>query len=485
MSKRMFELIEGRSIKFWEVWRDGAALYLRSGKSGTTGQTRVKQQASAAAAEATLARLIEDKTRAGYLEKRAPGAAITRPIPLDRKLLDRHLANLGEDDGAYLVLADWLQSQADPWGELIALQHAAAATADDAKRARLDKATAKLLKQHAGTILGPVAHHPASHFTWRHGFVREATLGMAADPKQVLAITKAFVARPAARRIEGLALSPLPDTFETEYLWNGNWRDNVVRPWPELAALARVLPAHLTQLGLGGWPASAAAAAYVEMPSFAELGKAFPKLRRLALTGWAPETPSRLALAQLTDLSLRFGNATAVDLEAITSSRLPKLERLSVWFGGTSDCYLDTARMRETYATSVLDKFELYSIDSALDARAVQTFLRALPSTIRHLAVQGATLRDDVYPAIASYNGMKRLKTLDLSGGSLGDDHARALIAAKQQLAHLEAIDVSGNRLTAAGLKKLVAALPNVRSTRQRDASSDDPFLLRYVSSME
>jgi hypothetical protein len=80
---------------------------------------------------------------------------------------------------------------------------------------------------------------------------------------------------------------------------------------------------------------------------------------------------------------------------------------------------------------------------------------------------------------------MKRLKTLDLSGGSLGDDHARALIAAKQQLAHLEAIDVSGNRLTAAGLKKLVAALPNVRSTRQRDASSDDPFLLRYVSSME
>ena len=55
--------------KFWEVTQDGASVTVRFGKLGTDGQTKVKELASPAEAEAEVAKLIKEKTKKGYIEK--------------------------------------------------------------------------------------------------------------------------------------------------------------------------------------------------------------------------------------------------------------------------------------------------------------------------------------------------------------------------------------------------------------------------------
>ncbi|MBI4861970.1 MAG: DUF4132 domain-containing protein [Candidatus Riflebacteria bacterium] len=67
---RRFELVEGKSSKFWEVSRDGSSLSVRFGRIGSNGQTRTRSFASESDAEAELGRLVREKCKKGYTEKR-------------------------------------------------------------------------------------------------------------------------------------------------------------------------------------------------------------------------------------------------------------------------------------------------------------------------------------------------------------------------------------------------------------------------------
>ncbi|QTD46622.1 WGR and DUF4132 domain-containing protein [Ottowia testudinis] len=63
-----YELIEGKSAKFWEVQAEGADLTIRFGRIGTNGQTQTKTFADAAAALKERDKLIKEKTGKGYAE---------------------------------------------------------------------------------------------------------------------------------------------------------------------------------------------------------------------------------------------------------------------------------------------------------------------------------------------------------------------------------------------------------------------------------
>ncbi len=69
MEKRHFELVEGTSSKFWEVWVEGNEVRTRYGRIGANGQTTIKEQASPASAQALMDSLVAEKTKKGYLEK--------------------------------------------------------------------------------------------------------------------------------------------------------------------------------------------------------------------------------------------------------------------------------------------------------------------------------------------------------------------------------------------------------------------------------
>src|SRR5512146_1820960 len=91
-----------------------------------------------------------------------------RRAELEAKLFDNP-----RDPEARLVYADLLQSQGDPRGELIALQH----------RGKHADAEA-YLEEHRDALLGPLArfgktfdHDSKPAFTWHLGFIRSARIG--------------------------------------------------------------------------------------------------------------------------------------------------------------------------------------------------------------------------------------------------------------------------------------------------------------------
>jgi predicted DNA-binding WGR domain protein len=68
MNMHYFEFSDGTSNKFWEITVTGAQHTVRYGKSGTDGQTRVKEFVDCAAAEKSAQKLIAEKMGKGYQE---------------------------------------------------------------------------------------------------------------------------------------------------------------------------------------------------------------------------------------------------------------------------------------------------------------------------------------------------------------------------------------------------------------------------------
>lgn len=476
--KRQLEDTDGG--RFWEIWSDGDTVYTRSGKAGSDGQTKLKQVADVAA---EIQKQVEKKLVEGFVEK---GGGPPAP-KLDAKELKAHLKNVATDDGAYLVLADWLQQQAHPWGELIALQHAAAS---GKKAATLTKQAEKHLTLHKSAILGSLAQRLDG--TWDRGFLRRAQLGVEPDPKAIVKAIKALAALPPANLLEAIAIDPSPESFKT---WrdSSSSRDHVVQPWSDLEAVVAALPDRVKHVGFGGWPVNAAAA-YVEMPTFTAVTKACAELTTVELTGTAPDKLGKLSLPVTTDLRVHFANANGTAIEALSSAKLPKLERFEIWLGGESHVIVDSVhdpaeweedmsgldRYPPTFSAEDLGNMETYDIDVEVDAEALATLLAAKwTATLKHLALGAPTLSAELVDALVEAPLLARLESLALSGL---EDPA-ALAKAKKSFAHLTTFDLSGNSLPEAAIEKLKKAFP---SAQLPAASADiEPFLFRFVATME
>lgn len=72
---RYFEYTDAKSSKFWEVVQKGCDMTTRWGKIGATGQSKTKTFASEEAAAKQVAKLIEEKTSEGYVERGERGAS--------------------------------------------------------------------------------------------------------------------------------------------------------------------------------------------------------------------------------------------------------------------------------------------------------------------------------------------------------------------------------------------------------------------------
>ena len=67
--KRYFEFVDGKSSKFWSVECNGCDVTTGWGRIGTAGQSKTKSFADTTAAAANAAKLVEEKTGEGYVEK--------------------------------------------------------------------------------------------------------------------------------------------------------------------------------------------------------------------------------------------------------------------------------------------------------------------------------------------------------------------------------------------------------------------------------
>ena len=78
MPRRRFELVAGKSAKFWEISQTGKRTTVCFGRIGTDGQTKVKEFESAAAAKGNVETLISQKRKKGYIEVGTSKSASTK-----------------------------------------------------------------------------------------------------------------------------------------------------------------------------------------------------------------------------------------------------------------------------------------------------------------------------------------------------------------------------------------------------------------------
>lgn len=108
--RRTFLFQDEKSNKFWEIEQNGASVTTWWGRIGTSGQTKTKDFASNAKAEAEYKKLVEEKTGKGYVESTGSAGPVSSsqfsPLPDG---LDQFIAKLlktSNHDEAVEILVD-------------------------------------------------------------------------------------------------------------------------------------------------------------------------------------------------------------------------------------------------------------------------------------------------------------------------------------------------------------------------------------------
>jgi uncharacterized protein (TIGR02996 family) len=437
-----YELSEGSSNKFWEIELKGSSFTTTYGRIGAKGQTTLKEFDSPAEAKREHDKLIAEKVKKGYALAGGAPAAAARPVADDpqTRQLQAAIDADPDDAAAYTVLADHLQAQGDPRGELISLMIAATAN-DDPK---LAKAAKKLIDANPETFLGPLAEHQQTHdgtdrpaFTWRYGYIHSARLSynhyadeeFEGSMKEVL---EQLLAHPSGRFVQELIFGFNNDPNEDSL-------DDLI------GVLEKRAPATLRALHLGEFEyPDETEMSWYHVGKLGKLWKAVPRLRSLIVQGGEFELGT-LDLPALRRAEFRTGGLTRASAKAIAKARWPELEHLEVWYGDPN--YGGEATLAD--AEAVLDRADLTKLTS--------------------LGIKNTQFTDPLCEAIGKARVLPRLKRLDLSMGIMTDAGAQALAAHKPALAHLDELDVSENYLSKVGLAALKGVAKKLVSTRQRE----------------
>lgn len=178
------EYYQENEILYWEVIRQGSRVIKRSGKIGEYTPSTFRVYGSKETAQAVINTLVEKKIEEGWeivtdsISHDLP-EHISLPVNKD---LEKILYNAIEDDEAWLVYGDWLQTQNDPRGEIIVLNHA-----------KKTKAIQEQIQQLQSHYLAWVGNSLAKYFLyqglqhetkdnyilnlkWNNGFIQQATI---------------------------------------------------------------------------------------------------------------------------------------------------------------------------------------------------------------------------------------------------------------------------------------------------------------------
>ncbi|MEO8698438.1 MAG: WGR domain-containing protein [Kofleriaceae bacterium] len=440
-----FELVGGGSSKFWEVSLDGNAVKTRYGKIGSAGQTTVKGYRNPGEARSEHDKLVAEKSKKGYTLVRgdAPAAsATTGGVHSHNVKLEAAIAAAPDDPDAYLVYADWLQSEGDLRGELMTLQHAN-------KKAP----AAKLIAKHPEHFWGPAAAHedmleappgalgPAT--TWRWGYLESLWFHMVSerssmfgtpslpevDPEKLLA---ALLDHPSTQFLRDLTVGIMAFVDNS---YTGTIKAIAKRQRPTLRTLV-----------LGDFGSEETELNWSDIGKCAPLYQAVPNLQCLTLRSGSMKLGD-IDLPKLRELTIITGGFDRGSMASVGKAKWPRLEKLSIQLGNEH-------------------KFTQKDLQPILDATAFPK--------VTHLGLGNADGADQICTWLAGSKIAGQLEELDLSHGTLGDAGALALAAAKPRFKQLKKLDVSDNWIGRAGLAALKGFAKTVEVGKSRRGQQDD-----------
>jgi len=362
-----------------------------------------------------------------------------------REELERAIDGDPYDAQLYAVLADLLQRDADPRGDLIALQLAAE------RNPELVGDAASCFKRHADRFVGelaPIARDGNGEtLRWRFGFIHGLRVqgdGGVPGPRSMADKLARVRAHPSGRFVTELALGP--SGFEDAELTAA------------IAALAAAPPRALRMLHFGCVPRRDPSLNFWHMGDALDgILSVVPQLRRLVVNGgryWV----SSLDLPELRTLSFQIGGLNPTTARTIARARLPKLTFLEVT--GDHDDSIETLYIRNGRST--------VSRTSGTFAHIAPLLVRTDLPNLRHLGIPKALFTDEICAALPRAALLRQLEVLDLSHGFMTDDGARALAADPGAFSHLHRLDVSNNYLTRAGVAAVAGLARRVITSGQR-----------------
>jgi len=359
-----------------------------------------------------------------------------------RDELERAIEDDPDADAPRLVLADWLQQHGDPLGELAVVQH----------RGAPDR---ELIARVLGP-LDPFLDHLDAR--WRIGFldsVRISDWEQIADcaPEDVddfdlHALLRMVLAHPAARFLRELRFGMT--TFDAVPRYSELMTTLLEHALPALRSL---------ELGALDFRGGEMELSWVALGDVGRVARRYPQLRELALAGACVHMDGErlelgeLELPELRRFAFRTTDLTRSVLADILAAHWPKLASLTLWLGD------------HAYGCEVT----VEDLEPLLDT----------PLPLVHLGLGNCIFTDDLIEPLAASDVLPRLRTLDLSCGTLTDRGAATLVhnfAAK--FAHLERLVLDRSHLSEAAVRSVARVCP-ISAADQRELLSSGE---RYVA---
>ena len=377
--------------------------------------------------------------------------------------LEAKLIEDPNDTAAYVVYADWLQARGDPRGEWMMLE----------LQNKTDEAQA-LFEEREEALLGPLLAYATSFdgmeldaFTYRLGFIRSARLSYdsynAGDDISLEAGLAELLTHPLGALLEELIV-PI------NMVEDGCYFEPIVKTIAEYGApaLRRLRMGEFQVAGPGGVQNG-----YDYEISWSMLGdtsgmwRKLPRLEYLRIqsglgsTSVQSDHPDRFGpihLPALRHLEIVTGGMGQECLRSLADAEWPALETMELWLGSSS-----------------------YGFEGTVDD--VERILggEGLPK-LERLGLMNTELSDEIATRLGHSKILRRLRSLDLSYGTLTDEGARALAATREAFAHLSHLALDENFLTAEGIDVVQGLCPNVTTERQKEPWEEGE---RYVSLSE
>lgn len=501
-----YEFSEGSSNKFWEITLNGTAFTTTWGKIGTPGTSTTKSWKDAATAQKEYDKLVAEKTKKGYVPvnggagAQTPAAPAAAPAPAKKaaakasakpvgnsEALAKRIDDDPNDAEAWAVYADFLQSQGDPRGELAMVQEQLLANPKDKALLSAEK---KLLKEHAETLIGPLAKYmgrPIAGITvratpgpearsvngeeepidvrWRAGHFVGATVGYGGydwfSPggdyeddgvedfeRDVAKMLADLLDHPAARFLTNLRLG-MPNNPE----------DGECDSAEVIKALVAKGDAcsRLRTLYIGDIAQEESEVSWIHHGDLSKLWPKTPNLQSLTIRGGSFKLGA-INLPELRELIIVTGGLDKANLASICKAKWPKLEKLEVWTGSKS-----------------------YGANSAL--KDVQPLLdgAAFPA-LKTLGIKNCEYVEELCKVLPGAKILPRLEAVDLAKGVMTMTGVKALAEKKDAFAHLVRMDLSDNYLDQAAQKLAATITRQVRTKPQREPSEWDGQQHRYVA---
>ncbi|MFD7973190.1 STM4015 family protein [Streptomyces clavifer] len=173
---------------------------------------------------------------------------------------------------------------------------------------------------------------------------------------------------------------------------------------------------------------------WIQQSDVTALLTAFPDLEGLGVRGSSELVFPPVKHGSLRALTIESGGLPVDVVRGVLDSELPALEVLDLWLGVSA-----------------------YDGDVGLPDLAPLLTGTRFPQ-LHHLGLRNSEIENEIAAAVASAPVVARLRTLDLSCGTLGDEGAAALLEG-QPLTHLTTLDLHHHFLTEPMERRITAAL--------------------------